>query len=164
MWLSSDPSQPTRRIPPVTRPVRHGDVARLDPEELLWRDEVLGRLRSLTAALTVALTVAFVALGVALWALFANDDGGRDASAGRIRALEQRVEQLESRRVPTRDAVRAIQEQQQVLAQRLVALSDSVEQPADDVDSLRTAVDATQQAVEQLDQRIAALEQASPAP
>jgi hypothetical protein len=108
--------------------------------------------------------VAVVALGIALWALLGGTDDDTGASSERVNALDQRVERLESatRRGASRDGLAAVQEQQRVLADRLAALSNTVEQPADDAASLRTAVDATQQAIDQLDQRLTALEQRSP--
>src|SRR5918997_2400545 len=116
MALPPYPSAPTRRLPPAGAPVRHREVVSVDSDEVLWRDEVRGRLRSLAAALTVAVAVAFVALGVALWALLGDDDTGRGAGDNRVRALEQRVDQLESAtgRGATREEVRALRDQQQV--------------------------------------------------
>jgi hypothetical protein len=164
MSVPPDPTEPTRPVPPATVPTRPIGSAYLEPEEVLWRDEVLSRLRSHTTALTVAVAVAFVALGISLWALLG--DGGSDEGVGRdrVRALEERVDRLESAagRGVTDEQLANVQERQRVLAQRLAALSNSVGQPSDDVEALQTAIDATQQAVEQLDQRVAALEQGQP--
>src|SRR3712207_6884904 len=62
--------------------------------------------------------------------LFRSDDG-RGAGGNRVEALEQRVDQLESAagRGASREELRALRDQQQVLAQRLAALTDTVEQP-----------------------------------
>jgi hypothetical protein len=162
MSVPPDPTQPTRPAPAVTVGARRVAPGYLDPEEVLWRDEVRGRLRSLATALSVAIVVAFVALGISLWTLLHEDSADEGVGSARVRALEQRVERLESAagRGATRAEVARLQDQQRVLAQRLATLSDSVGQPRDDVEALQTAADATQQAVEQLDQRVAALEQA----
>ena len=164
MSVPPDPTEPTAPVAPATVPTRPAGSAYLDPEEVLWRDEVLSRLRTHTAALTVAIAVAFVALGFSLWTLLEDGDADQGVGRDRVRALEERVDRLESAagRGVTREDLARLQERQRVLAQRLTTLSDSVGQPGEDAEALQTAVDATQQAVEQLDQRVAALEQLEP--
>lgn len=159
-------SRATRRLPAVAAPARAGDVGLLEPDEVLWRDEVRRRLRALTTALTLAIAVAVVALGSALWALLAGADDDRGASVRRVTLLEQRVQRLEglANGSASREGLAAVREQQRSLTQRVDALDDRLQQPAGEVAALRTAVDGTQQAVEQLEQRIAELEQQSPVP
>jgi hypothetical protein len=160
MSVPPDPPHRTQRLPATAVGSPAVDAVYLEPEEILWRDEVRSRLRSLTTALTIAVAVAFVALGVALWALLGdratNDGIGRE----RVDQLEQRVDRLEGLAAgrATRKEVRGIQDQQRVLSERLATL----EQSGDDVAALQTATQATQQAVEQLDQRMDALEQTTP--
>jgi hypothetical protein len=166
MSMQGPPSQPTARVPTASGAVRRGEAAYLTPEEALWWEDVRSRLSSLTTAVTLALVVAFIALGVGVWALLTDTDDDGGANPERTRTLEQRVQQLEAttRNSVSRDGLVALQEQQRVLAGRLAALRESVQEPTDDVASLRTAVDATQQSVDQLDERIAALEERSPIP
>jgi hypothetical protein len=151
-------------MPQATVPAYRTDPVHLDPDEVLWRDEVRSRLRSLAIAVTVAIAVAFIALGVSLWSLLDDPADRSGADGERVGALEQRLERLESAagRGTTREELRGVQAQQRLLEQRLATLGQSFEQRDDDVDALRTAVDATQQAIEQLDQRITAMEQAAP--
>jgi hypothetical protein len=164
MSVPPDPTQRTPSRPPATVPAYGAEPVYLEPDEVLWRDEVRSRLRSVAAALTVAIAVAFIALGVAVWSLLDDPADNRGVNGERFRALEERVERLESAsgRGTTREELRGVQAQQRLLEQRLATLGQSVEQRDDDMDALRTAADATQQAVEQLDQRIAAMEQAAP--
>jgi len=164
--MSLPPDQPTRRLPPANPPLRVQATAAPDAEEVLWREDVRSRLRSLATALTVAIAVAFVALGVALWALV-DDSGDSDGAGGeRVRALQQRVARLEgiAAKAADRDSVTALQEQQRTLADRFAELRDTAGQPTADLDALQTAIQGAQQTIEQLDDRVSALEQTAPAP
>jgi hypothetical protein len=165
MSVPPDPTEPTLAARPAPPVARRGTGAYVATDATLWVD-LRARLRSLTSAVTIALIVAVVALGVALWALLGGTDDDTGASPARVSMLDQRVERLESatRRGAWRDELSAVRQQQRVLAERLAALSNTIEQPTDDVDSLRTAIDATQQAVDQLNQRLIALEQGASPP
>ena len=72
--MSSD--DPTRRLPPAD-PVAYGDA-----EELLFREDVRDRLRSLTTAVVMLAVLAVAALGIAIWALL----DARTAATRRPRA------------------------------------------------------------------------------
>ena len=61
-----------------------------------WRAHVQRRLRSLTWALVAVAVLTVTALGVAVWALLAEDDDDRRVRTGAIRALEDRVDELEA--------------------------------------------------------------------
>ena len=66
--MSSD--DPTRR--------RHATepVAVTQADELLFREEVRDRLRSLTTAVAFLAVLAVAALGIAIWALLSSQDAG----------------------------------------------------------------------------------------
>jgi peptidoglycan hydrolase CwlO-like protein len=160
--IPPDPDDPTRRLPPAPPlPARRREVAYVEPDDLLWRQEVLDRLRSLTTAVVLLAVLAVSALGIALWALFADPADERGAAPVRVRELEERVDELESELEQTAsgDALSTLREQQRSLDQRLQALDAQVRQPIEDLDVMSDAIVETQQAVEQLEQRIDALEQ-----
>jgi hypothetical protein len=152
---------PTRRIPPEQLPVRRRDVAYVESEDLLWRQEAHDRLRSLTSAVVMLTVLAVSALGIALWALFADPQDERGASVARTGELEERIEELESElgQSASRDALSTVREQQRSLDQRLQALDAQTQQPTEDLDLMRDALVETQQAVQQLGERLDALEQ-----
>ena len=76
--MSSD--DPTRRLPPAN-PVAYGDA-----EELLFREDVRDRLRSLTTIVVMLAVLAVAALGIAIWALLDGQDSGdtQAASASQV--------------------------------------------------------------------------------
>src|SRR4051795_13475969 len=86
--MSSD--DPTRRLR-ATEPVAYPDA-----DELLFREQVRDRLRSLTTSVALLAVLAVAALGVAIWALLSNQDSGgtSGASVSRVAALEDRVDAL----------------------------------------------------------------------
>jgi septal ring factor EnvC (AmiA/AmiB activator) len=153
--------EPTRSLPPARPPLRHREVVQLEPEELLWRQEVRDRLRSLTTAVTLVALVAVAGLGVALWVLFADPQDDRGASVARVGSLEDRVGKLESglERSASRDALATVREQQRSLDQRLQALEAKVQQPSEDLNRMRDSLVETQQALDELAQRVEDLEQ-----
>jgi DNA repair exonuclease SbcCD ATPase subunit len=176
--LPPDPDEPTRRLPPTPPPGTYErEVAVTARDDLVWREEVLDRLRSVRSAVVLVGIVAVAALGVALWALLTQEeesDARRGASVERVRDLEQRVEQLEQdvERASPRDAVSQLSENVESLDERLGAVEDRVEQQGDgaasaqavedlqgDVQQLGAAVEQLGEAVEQLDQRVEAVEQ-----
>ena len=136
-------------------------MVQVEPEELLWRQEVRDRLRSLTTAVTLVAAVAVAGLGVALWVLFADPQDDRGASGARVGQLEDRVRQLESgiERTASRDALATVREQQRSLDQRLQALDAKAERPSEDFNALSDSLVSTQQALEQLTERVEDLEQ-----
>ena len=160
MSIPPSSEDPTRSLPPARPAVRQREVV-VEPEELLWRQEVRDRLRSLTTAVTLAALVAFAALGVALWVLFADPQDDRGASGARVNQLEDRVQQVESavERSASSDALDAMRQQQRSLDRRLQALETKVDQPSEDVSAVRDALAETQQALDQLAQRVDDLEQ-----
>ena len=123
--------------------------------EAAWRALVQDRLRSLTRWLVAIGVLAVAALGVGLWALLSDEDGDRRSRAAAVRALEDRVDELESEveRAPSRVVV-SVRDEQRALAERVAAL----EQGAND------AVDDLRRDVEELQARVDELEQQQPGP
>ena len=121
----------------------------LDPDTR-WYLEIRDRLRSLNRALVVVAVLTVVALGVALWALFAEENHDRRTQAGAIRALKERVDNLEAEveRAPTRVQV-SIREEQRSIDERLNALEDgtnaAIADIRQDIDELRRRIDELQQ-------------------
>jgi uncharacterized protein HemX len=117
-----------------------------------WRTHVIYRLRSLTRALAVVALLAVAALGIALWALLAEDDDDGRARARAVRALEDRVERLEAEvdRAPSR-AVASVRDEQRSLDERL----DELEQDTSEaIDGLRQDVRELEDRVDELQQQV----------
>ena len=157
-----DPDEPTRPLPPAAYE-REVPVAPRD--ELLWREELLDRMRSLQTAVVLLGVVAMAALGVALWTLLKQDagDGPRGASATRVRALEDRVarQQREIDRAPTKGDVSEVSDDFDALDKRIAKLEADQSGGASD-ESLKTVQDQVQEmsdAVRDLDKRVQDLEQ-----
>jgi septal ring factor EnvC (AmiA/AmiB activator) len=155
------PDDPTRRLPAARPVATERDVAYIS-DEAVWREHVHDRLRSVTVAVTLVAIVAMAALGVALWALDADERGG--VSTNRVLRLERRVEQLDARlrQRPAADDVAAVRERQQSLQERLQTLEDQANAPDQETQAMIEAIESTQQAVAQLEQRVADLEQTAP--
>ena len=174
MTVPRDPDDPTRPLPPADprRPVVEREaVVTAEPDP--WAVEIVDRLRSLQFGVVLVGILAAAALGVALWALLAEDEGDSQggASAARVRALEDRVDELEQRAgdAASSDAVASMRDRQRQLDERLSALEDqaggnAVEDTQADIAQLSDGVDELGQAVEELDQRVADLEQQSASP
>lgn len=149
--MAYDREPPTRRIPPTPPPpggVRETEYV-ADPE----REDLRDRIRSLSTALALTAVLAAAALGVALYALLADDDdetGRRGASPARVAALDDRVDELEDR-----VADRATRNALDRLEQRQERLEGRVEQAAESGGD----TEALQQSIEQLDADVQALEQ-----
>jgi gas vesicle protein len=179
-----DPDEPTRRLPPTHRPdappprAYEREVVVAD-DDLIWREELVDRLDRLRTAVVLLGVLAVVALGIALWALLTQEEEGgarRGASAEQVRALEERVEELEqdTGRAASRDAVSQLSETVESLDERVGAVEDRVEQEGaseqtiedlqGDVQQLGDAVEQLGDAVEQLDQRVAAVEEQQGSP
>jgi chromosome segregation ATPase len=154
------------------------EVAVMADDDLMWREEILDRLNSLRNAVVLLGVLAVAALGIALWALFTQEeesDARRGASAEQVRDLEERLEELEQDidRAPSRDALSQLSDTVESLDERVAALEDSVERQGgdggaseqaveelqDDVQQLGDAVEQLGDAVEQLDQRLRAVEE-----
>ena len=122
----------------------------LDPDAA-WRALVQDRLRSLTRWVVAIGVLSAVALGVGLWALLEAEDDERRPRAAQVRALEDRLDELESEveRAPSRVVV-SVRDEQRALAERVAAL----EQGANDaVDDLRRDVEELQARVDELEER-----------
>jgi len=159
--MSSD--DPTRR-PPATEP-----AVVTQADELLFRDEVRDRLRSLTTAVALLAVLAVAALGVAIWAVLSSqdDDGTSGASVSRVRALEDQVDQLAAGvdSAAQRDDLQRLNRRQQELAGKVNALDEQVARATTRLEPLPQDVERLQQDVEALERRIDALEQdAAPSP
>lgn len=114
--------------------------------EATWRAQVSDRLRSLTRALVVVAVLAVAAVGIALWALLTEEDRDRRPPAGAVRALEDRLDELESEveRAPSRVEV-SIRDEQRSFDERLDGLEEdtnaAIEEVRQDVEELRRRVD-----------------------
>jgi uncharacterized protein HemX len=117
------------------------------------RRDVGDRLRSLTRALVAVAVLAVAALGVGVWALLEDDEDDRRPRAGAVRALEDRLDELEAevQRAPSRVEV-SIRDEQRSLDDRVEALehstSDAVEDVRQDLEELRQRVDELEREVE----------------
>lgn len=116
-----------------------------------WRVQVQERLRSLTRALVAVAVLAVAGLGIAVWALVAEEDDDGPARAGQIRALEDRVDELEAEveRAPSRVEV-SIRDEQQSLDERVDALEQGT---SDTIEAVRQDVEELQERVEELEQQ-----------
>ena len=119
--------------------------------ESAWRALVQDRLRSLTRWLVAIGVLAVAALGVGLWALLSDEDGDRRTRAAAVRALEDRVDELESevQRAPSRVVV-SVRDEQEALEQRVDALEEGTNDAVEDV---RQDVEELQARVEELEQQ-----------
>ena len=119
--------------------------------EAAWRALVQDRLRSLTRWLVVIGVLSAASLGVALWALFAAEDDARRPRAAEVRALEDRVDELESEveRAPSRVVV-SVRDEQRALEERVAALEEGTNDAVEDV---RQDVEELQARVEELEQQ-----------
>jgi DNA repair exonuclease SbcCD ATPase subunit len=122
----------------------------LDPEAA-WRALMQDRVRSLTRWLVVIGVLSAASLGVGLWALFAAEDDERRPRAAEVRALEDRVDELESEveRAPSRVVV-SVRDEQQALEERVAALEEDTNDAVDDV---RQDVEELQERVDELEQQ-----------
>jgi polyhydroxyalkanoate synthesis regulator phasin len=153
--MSTTPDDPTRRPAPYA-PGENG----------YWLEELRDQLRSLKTAVVLLGILVVVSLGVAAWALLANqgDSGSstpRGASASRVTNLERRVSDLEARvrSAPSKGDLADVRAQQKVLAGRV----DTVEKASRDAAS-QQSVDQLQQDVRDLQKRVDTLEQQPQSP
>ena len=119
--------------------------------EAAWRVLMENRVRSLTRWLAVIGVLSAAALGVGLWALLAAEDEEQRPRAADVRALEDRVDELESEveRGPSRVVV-SVRDEQQALEERVEALEEDTR---DAVDEVRRAVDELRERVDELEQQ-----------
>jgi uncharacterized protein HemX len=158
--MSSD--DPTRRLRPA-EPVAYGDT-----EELLFREDVRDRLRSLKTAVVLLAVLAVVALGIAIWALLSSQDTSdtQGASASRVSALEDQVNDLEAdvKNSASKNDLQQLSKREQELAAKVDDLDQQSTQTADDLATVSKDVQTLQQDVEDLQGRVDALEQGAAAP
>jgi hypothetical protein len=148
--MPTTPDDPTRRPAPYA-PIENGT----------WLEELRDQVRSLRTAVVLLGILLVVTLGIAAWALLANqDDSGsttrRGASPARVAKLEDRVSALESRvrDAPSKGDLADLTAQQKVLDGRL----DALEKASDDAAS-QQSVDQVQQDLEDLQKRVDQIEQ-----
>lgn len=161
-----DPEPPTRRIPPTPPP--RGTVSETEYVTDPYLERLRDRIRSLTTAIVLTALLATAALGVALYALLAEDeesDGGRrGASPARVANLSDRVDALENR-----VGDRATKNDVEALEERLAEVQQQAQQAGEDggdTAQLQESIEALDQSVQQLEQRVEELEQSGgqPAP
>jgi peptidoglycan hydrolase CwlO-like protein len=159
--MSSD--EPTRRLPPTEAGAYTG------ADELMFRQEVRDRLRTLATSVALLAVLAALALGVAIWALLSSDDGGdtRAASVSRVRALEDHVDQLDAdlQNAAPKNGVQRLDRRIRELAGKVEDVDGRVARTTGDLDTATQDIDALREEVEDLRQRLDAIEQgAAPAP
>lgn len=152
---------PTRRIDPAAPPprVRETEVVaeEADPHRLALEDE----LRSVKRALALVGLISVAALGVALWALLADDEGdnrdARGASTERVSDLEERVNDLERdvEDSATDGSVSELRQEQEQLRERVGSLANQ----GDGSEEAQQAAEELQGEIQQLEQRVEQVEQ-----
>jgi len=156
----TEPDDPTRPIQPHPRePVMRERVVEDDPERAALRDSI----RSLRTALWLVALLAAVALGVAAYALLAEDDednGRTPASASRVAAIDDKVDELENRldERATKGQVENVRKDLDDLEERLGDVSKTAQDSGGD-DDAQQAVDDVKGDVQQLEDRVNDLEQ-----
>jgi hypothetical protein len=148
--MSITPDDPTRPTPPYAA-VANGS----------WLEELRDQVRSLRTAVVLLGVLLLVTLGIAAWALLANQDDGastarRGVSPARLANLEDRVSDLEARvrDAPAKGDLAQLGAQQKVLDARL----DTLEKASDDAAS-QQSVDQVQRDLEDLQKRVDEIEQ-----
>ena len=158
------PTEPLRPLPPRQPVVDERVAPGVDPNAVLLRIE--DSLASLRTGLMIVGVIAVAALGVAIYALMQDDDGGTDSRSGlasdsRVSRLDDRIDrlsrQVQDARSGAADAgdaaelggrVDALEKTVRTLADRPAAgdatqavqeLSDRIDDVAADVEQLKTA-------------------------
>jgi outer membrane murein-binding lipoprotein Lpp len=180
----STPEDPTRRMPPAepegagARPP--GTPAPGEREQVVEREAVVeddapfrahvaDQLRSMRNALVGIGIISLLALGLAGWALLADDDedgGDRNAaSRSQVRDLEDRVDRLESQmeNAAGENEVSELSDAQSQLADRVDTLegaqNDTDGPSQQDVQQLQQAIDDLSSDIQELGQRVDEVEQ-----
>lgn len=158
------PDRPTERLkpspPPPQQPVYEERVATagVDPNAILLRlEDAIGSLRT---GLMIVGVIAVAALGVAIYSLMQDDDGGGGSRSGlatdsRVSDLEDRVDRISRQVQDVRSGDNAGGDAQE---ERVAALEQTVkdlaERPSADpqeaIDELSSRIDDIAQDVEQL--------------
>jgi outer membrane murein-binding lipoprotein Lpp len=164
--VSGPPDEPpTRRIDPAPPPTGVHEREVVAEEPGMTRAAVLDELRSLKTATAIIGVISILALGAALWALLANDEGdGRDATGAsneRVADLEQRIDRLENDVEDTASdsSVSELRQEVEQLNERVGQVSERAGDSGADEETSQ-AVEELGQQVEQLDQRVDDVEQA----
>ena len=157
------PEDPTRRLTPATPPpVTPSELAYVEGDPVTSRAALLDDLRSLKRWLALVGLIALAALGVGLYTLLSSDEDGdgRGASRATVRALDDRVDELENevRDRATKSSVSELREDQQALGDRVDEVSRQAGQGADE-ESVQDTVDELSRQIETLEGRIDAVEQ-----
>jgi outer membrane murein-binding lipoprotein Lpp len=180
----STPEDPTRRMPPAEpegagapprSPGGPGEREQVVEREAVvdddapFRAHVADQLRSMRNALVGIGIISLLALGLAGWALLADDDedgGDRNAaSRSQVRDLEDRVDRLESQmeNAAGENEVSELSDAQSQLADRVNTLEgaqDDTDGPSQqDVQQLRQAIDDLSSDIQELGQRVDEVEQ-----
>jgi len=154
--MSLPPDRPTERLQPQPPPPRPPVVEEryvapaADPNAILLRLE--DAVNSLRTGLMIVGVIAVAALGVAIYALMADDDGGAGtgnaASDSRVSQLDDRVDRLSRQVQDVRADVRGGGDTAE-LGDRVEALENTVKELAE-----RPAPGDATQAVQELSDRI----------
>ena len=139
------PEDPTRRLTPASPPpVAPNEVAYVEGDPVTSRAALLDDLRSLKRWLALVGVLSLAALGVSLYTLLSDreDGDGRGASRATVRALDARVDELETdlRARATKNAVAELRDDQQALGERVDEVAKQAGQGADQ-DSVQQSVD-----------------------
>lgn len=159
------PEDPTRRLTPAAPPpTTPREVAYVEGDPLTARDVLLDDLRSLRRWLALVGVLALAGLGVSLYTLLSDreDGDGRGASRATVRALDARVDELESdlRDRATKSSVSELRDDQQALGDRVDEVAQQAGQGADQ-ESVQSSIDQVSEQVQELESRLEAVEQRS---
>lgn len=133
------PTEPLRpRQPVAAEPVAAREVAAVDPG---WMARIEDQIRSLKSMMALVGVLALAALGLALYDLLRDDDGGdrEGASRERVAQIDERVDRLEGRAggAPKESDVTRVQEGLEGKAEQ-----SDVEDLGAQIEELRAAVEA----------------------
>lgn len=157
----------TRRMAPATPPPPPGtprEYVLAEGDPAIARAALLEELRALKRWLAVLGVVAVAALGTALYTLLSEeeDGDGRGASRTSVRALDDRVEELEARidDRATKTSVAKVREEQQELSGQVEELSKQAGEGVD-AKAVDEVTEGLRAEVDDLEQRVEAAEQAA---
>jgi biopolymer transport protein ExbB/TolQ len=141
---------------------RYAREPELETDAGAWHVFLLDRLQSLRTAVAIVAVFAVAALGVAVWTLLHDDDGGtrrQGVSAARVRALENRVQRLE-KRVPSQQDVASLRDDAHPLAKQVAAAEAAATAAQRRADTLDQRLREARQQLRDLQERVAAVERA----
>lgn len=157
------PEDHTRRLTPAAAvPTTPREQVYVEGDPEMARAAILDELRSLKRWLAVVAVIALAGLGVALYALLAEDEegDGRGASRTSVRQLDNRVDALEDdvRNRASDGSVSKLRAEQQALEDRVDDLAEKAEGGVD-AGAIEDATDDLRSQIAELDGRVDAVEE-----